>query len=140
MFDRAGDALQSGRPGWEVPGHCGERRCRVAPGRGRVREERAGARACELRGSGTNLDLSVTVIQVGELEDFAVAGRAVCTQTGRPSPSGGPPDPAGPPWTCSGVSYTAERQEQFLDACRTDSPVGFADFRDADHWVCYLDG
>ncbi len=90
-------------------------------------------------GSGTNLDLSVTVIQVGELKDFAVAGRAVCTQHGGTFTLGGPPDPSWTIWTCSGVSFTAERQEQFRDACRTDSPVGFADFRD-DHWVCYLDG
>jgi hypothetical protein len=87
-------------------------------------------------GSGTNLALSVTVIQVGELEDFAVAGRAVCSQHGGTFTVGGPS--IWTIWTCNGVSFTAEREAQIRAACNTDSKVGVGILRDGDDWTCQV--
>ena len=89
-------------------------------------------------GSGTNLDMSVTVIQVAELDDdFAVAGRTVCTQHGGTFAVGGPFGYE--IWTCSGVSYTAERETMFRDACKSDSPVIVFFQRNVDGWSCSVD-
>ena len=89
-------------------------------------------------GSGTNLDLSVTVIQVAELDDeFAAAGRSVCTQHGGTFVVGGPNGYE--LWTCSGVSYTVERSAQFRDACDTDAAVVVFVQRTGDDWSCLVD-
>jgi len=86
-------------------------------------------------GPGTNLDLSVTVIQVGELEEFAAAGRALCNQLGGTFTLG--PD-VGKVWTCSGVGDAPGRLALFGDACRSDSPISVAGFTGAE-WVCATD-
>ena len=86
-------------------------------------------------GSGTNLDLSVTVIQVAELEDFAAAGRALCTQLGGTFTLG---TEFGKVWTCSGVGDAPGRAELFNDACRSDSSGSIAAFMGGE-WVCVTD-